>query len=162
MLQCAKLDLISFQVEVRDGFVRRPDLELPATNAFFDKLYALYNFENDQSKWKCVRGEVFTILSGKPDAKLGSSAKSLQQQINDEIVEELREDAENNVIAESAQRYGELLRTGYFKINQSDMSMGVKERERLVVMGATLHQVDNRNYQATVAIVDKYGELLAH
>jgi hypothetical protein len=29
-------------------------------------------------------------------------------------------------------------------------------------MGAILYQVDSRNYQSTIAIVDKYGELVAH
>ena len=29
-------------------------------------------------------------------------------------------------------------------------------------MGAVFHQIDNRNYSATIAVLDKYGELVAH
>jgi len=29
-------------------------------------------------------------------------------------------------------------------------------------MGAVLHPIDNRNFLATVAVVNKYGELVAH
>ena len=36
----------------------------------------------------------------------------------------------------------------------------VKDRERNCVMGAIMHMIDNNNYVVTVAIVDKYGELV--
>jgi hypothetical protein len=29
-------------------------------------------------------------------------------------------------------------------------------------MGAIMHPIDNRNYLTTVAIVDEFGELIAH
>lgn len=29
-------------------------------------------------------------------------------------------------------------------------------------MGAVLHPIDNRNFLTTVAVVDKFGELVAH
>ena len=38
----------------------------------------------------------------------------------------------------------------------------IPQRERLTVMGAILHPIDNRNYMATVAIVDKFGDLQCH
>lgn len=38
----------------------------------------------------------------------------------------------------------------------------IKDRERLCVMGALMHQIDANNYIVTVAVVDKYGDLVAH
>jgi len=38
----------------------------------------------------------------------------------------------------------------------------IPQRERLVVMGAVFHPIDNKNYSATIAVLDKYGELVAH
>jgi len=38
----------------------------------------------------------------------------------------------------------------------------IKERERLNVMGVLMHQIDQNNYIVTVAVVDKYGELVAY
>ena len=38
----------------------------------------------------------------------------------------------------------------------------IQQRERLNVMGAILHPIDNRNFMTTIAIVDHYGELVAH
>ena len=36
----------------------------------------------------------------------------------------------------------------------------IKDRERNVIMGTIMHQIDSNNYVVTVAIVDKYGELV--
>lgn len=41
-----------------------------------------------------------------------------------------------------------------------DDNQVVKDRERNCVMGAIMHMIDNNNYVVTVAIVDKYGELV--
>lgn len=38
----------------------------------------------------------------------------------------------------------------------------IPQRERLVVMGAVFHPIDNKNYSTTIAVLDKYGELVAH
>ncbi len=38
----------------------------------------------------------------------------------------------------------------------------IKARERLCVMGALMHQIDANNYIVTIAVVDEYGELIAH
>lgn len=38
----------------------------------------------------------------------------------------------------------------------------IPQRERLTVMGAIMHPIDNRNFLTTVAIVDEFGELVAH
>ena len=38
----------------------------------------------------------------------------------------------------------------------------IKDRDRVSVMGALMHQIDANNYIVTVAVVDKYGELVAH
>lgn len=62
--------------------------------------------------------------------------------------------------------------TGYFKI-QNEMKKEVKktraieedlipQKERLNVMGAIMYPIDNRNFQTTIAVVDQFGELIAH
>jgi hypothetical protein len=38
----------------------------------------------------------------------------------------------------------------------------IKPKERLVVMGAVMHQIDANNYIVTIAVVDKYGNLIHH
>jgi hypothetical protein len=38
----------------------------------------------------------------------------------------------------------------------------IKDRERLNVLGAFMQQIDMHTFVTTVAIVDKYGELVAH
>ena len=38
----------------------------------------------------------------------------------------------------------------------------IKDRERLCVMGALMHQIDANNYIVTIAVVDRFGDLVAH
>lgn len=44
--------------------------------------------------------------------------------------------------------------------NKKHNNVCVKDRERNCVMGAIMHQIDANNYVVTVAVVDKYGELM--
>lgn len=93
-----------------------------------------------------------------------------------ELRDEIKEEAETFVIAKCKDTYRRLLLTGPFTTKDS-MREGyqeeetkrsgwrqdneiVKDRERNVVMGAIMHQIDANNYVVTVAIVDKYGELV--
>ena len=66
-----------------------------------------------------------------------------------------------------------MIQMGFFSIGSENNLQGQKrldayeddiipQRERLTVMGAILHPIDNRNYMATVAIVDKFGDLQCH
>lgn len=38
----------------------------------------------------------------------------------------------------------------------------IKPRERLCVMSALMHQIDANNFIVTIAVVDKYGDLIHH
>lgn len=38
----------------------------------------------------------------------------------------------------------------------------IPQRERLNVLGAVMYPIDGRNFQTTVAVVDQFGELVAH
>ena len=65
-------------------------------------------------------------------------------------------------------KYQDMMNAGYFKIeNQSFFGQEnrrssdkdiIPQRKRLNVMGAIHHQIDNRNFMTTIAIVDKYGQ----
>lgn len=107
--------------------------------------------------------------------------KPFIQSIIDEIKEELREDAESHVINRCRSKYKDLIQMGYFKYREekkqmqgsSRKQMGsaldqnyeedvIPQRERLNVMGAIMHPIDNKNYMSTIAVVNKFGELVAH
>jgi len=95
-----------------------------------------------------------------------------------EVREELREEAELVVINKCREAYKDLLLTGPY--TTQDASQGeidnfnapgrkksggedlIKERERINVLGALMQQIDLHNYVVTVAVLDKYGELVAH
>lgn len=122
---------------------------------------------NKQS-WNIMRAEVIRILV----------SELLTREIIKEVREEIREDAENYVIKRCKQAYRELLMTGPFttkdeslrdeqadqplKKNKRSEGELIKDRDRLSVMGAIMHQIDANNYIVTIAVVDKYGELVAH
>ena len=96
--------------------------------------------------------------------------------------EEIKEEAECFVIARCKEAYKNLLMTGPFTTREiglpEDLLMQdeeqstkrgkkqeaelIKDRDRVSVMGALMHQIDANNYIVTVAVVDKYGELVAH
>lgn len=104
----------------------------------------------------------------------------LQKEMIKEVRDEIQLEAETFVISNCKRAYTELLMTGPFQtiISQSDQHDQpipdqniiknkkseeiIKPKERLHVMGALMHQIDANNYIVTVAVVDKYGELIAH
>jgi len=51
---------------------------------------------------------------------------------------------------------------GRTRKNEEDINSIVPDRPRCTVMGVILQQIDNMNQIVTVAIVDQYGELIAH
>ena len=101
--------------------------------------------------------------------------------------EELREAAEHFVISKCREAYRHLLMTGPFQttsevqparnasLNAPDDATTnkrqatlhketeiIKDRERLCVMGALMHQINANNFIVTVAVVDKLGDLVAY
>ena len=52
------MGLINFEIDIRDDCT---DKELG--NRFFEKMLNMYIIQNDTSKWKFVRREVFNILT---------------------------------------------------------------------------------------------------
>jgi len=82
------------------------------------------------------------------------------------------------VIQKSQERYRKLLMTGPFQCEDltnrqstDDKNGGgssrstadlIPDRPRSTVMGVILQQIDNQNSIVTLAVVDKYGELIAH
>lgn len=106
-------------------------------------------------------------------------AKTFEASIIDEITEELREDAETYVLQKCKSRYKEVVNMGYFKVEkglEKDSKIPEKDkmtdfqiadehvwkRERLVVMGAILYPLDNRNHSTMISIVDENGVVLEH
>lgn len=122
---------------------------------------------NKEDKWNVLRTEIINVL-----------VKILTQEITKEIREELKEEAETFVINKCKENYRQLLMTGPFTTktasadddrNPDDfefesrdklIKQHIKDRERNVVMGVLMHQIDAKNYVATVAVVDEYGELV--
>ena len=106
--------------------------------------------------------------------------KLLLKELIKELKEEIKEEAEAYVIAKCKETYRKLLMTGPFttrdsyddrnyhdsqqveetKGSSSRRTNVIKDRERNVVMGAIMHQIDANNYVVTVAVIDKYGELI--
>jgi len=95
-----------------------------------------------------------------------------------EIKQEMLESAENFVIQECKKTFKDsYINVGPFSCREGQnaenlppmipkkfrkMAPIIPDRERLNVMGVILDKVDNRNSIVTIAIVDKYGELVAN
>ena len=105
----------------------------------------------------------------------------LMTDLKREIIEDMVQRAESFVILRSQERYRKLLMTGPFQCEDltnrqskeerpSGPSRGgrrneeelIPDRPRTTVMGVILQQIDNQNSIVTLAVVDKYGELVAH
>lgn len=98
----------------------------------------------------------------------------LVPELTKEIKDELRQASEQAVLLECQMKYHSLLMTGPFDVNEgSKFSEGhhrnrkaddpiIPDRPRCTVMGVILQQIDNINSIVSLAIVDKYGELLAN
>lgn len=140
-------------------------------NKFFFDMLEKFKYPNDETKWRFLRREIFEIISSKSQDSLRGQ-KSFLVSILDEIKQELKEDAEKQILRECSETYRELIETGYFKCQTENRQASqsrraieediIPQRERLNVMGAIFHQIDNRNYATTIAVVDQYGELVAH
>ena len=88
-----------------------------------------------------------------------------------ELREELTEIGEKAVVKAAQEQYRNLLMTGPFDCEVFGESNGrrrgteddiLPDRPRCTVMSVILQQIDTSNSIVTVAIVDKYGELVAH
>lgn len=78
------------------------------------------------------------------------------------------------VILKCREQYKELLLTGPYTTQEGGSGMDnfsrkkpgsedlIKERERINVAGALMQQIDAFNYVVTVAVTDRFGELVAH
>ena len=105
----------------------------------------------------------------------------LQREIVKEIRDEIKEEAENFVIARCKEAYRDMCYTGPFTTSDPNMRFDhrqieevagrrgkkndgdvIKDRDRLNVVGAIMHQIDVNNYIVTVAVVNKYGDLVSH
>ena len=140
-----------------------------------DFLKGLYmqNPESNTDQWNILRKETINILVD----------QLLTKEIIKELREEIKEEAESFVIARCKEAYKNLLMTGPFTTRelgiQDDMAMPdqeeqpgkrgkkqeaelIKDRDRVSVMGALMHQIDANNYIVTIAVVSQYGELIAH
>lgn len=128
--------------------------------------------ESQADSWNILRTEIIDLLVD----------KILMKELIKELREEIKEEAEAFVIAKCKEVYRNLLKTGPFSTKEvgpndemqryaADEEIKrsgsrkqdneiIKDRERNVVMGATMHQIDANNYVVTVAIVDKWGELV--
>lgn len=118
-----------------------------------------------------------------PNPMMSSSvkgAKTFEASIIDEIIEELKEDAETFVLQKCKSRYKEIVNMGYFKVEKglekgegkpqekdkmTDFQIAdehVWKRERLVVMGAILYPLDSKNFSTMISIVDEDGVVQEH
>ena len=84
-------------------------------NKYFQQLQDMFSIQNDDSKWKNLRMEVFQHLS--QTSHDGKGKKSFYEVILDEVKNELKEDSEKCVLEEAREKYEQILATGYFKIN---------------------------------------------
>ena len=125
--------------------------------------------ESQADQWNILRTEIIDLLV----------EKLLINELIKELREEIKEEVEAYVIAKCKETYRRLLMTGPFTTKEVAPGEGyqdqqeetkragrrqdneiIKDRERNCVMGAIMHQIDANNYVVTVAIVEKYGELV--
>lgn len=161
--QCEKTGLI--RVEIKIDHSKKEE--------FKDMLASFYMQKMEGSRdWNIMRSEVIRILY----------EDILSKEIVKEIRDEIKEEAENFVIARCKETYKDMCYTGPFTTADGTMSSEhrlvdqelqgkrgkkhdgdvIKDRDRLNVMGCLMHQIDQNNYLVTVAIVNKYGDLVAH
>ena len=158
--QCEKSNLVTVKIEV-DPNKKQDIIEFLEDNYMADR--------HIKENWNIMRAEVITILVN----------KILEPEIIKEVRDEIREEAESFVVNKCKNLYKELLMTGPFQTStvdaltikqpeQKKKGKGaadgeiIKDRERLCVMGALMHQIDANNYIVTIAVVDRFGDLVAH
>jgi len=165
ILQNESLGLITFEISIEDNCQ-----DEKIGNSFFEKMFNNFKFPDDLSKWRFVRREIFEFISSTAQDR---NQKSFLVSILEEVRNELKEDAEKFVLSECSEKYQTLLEMGYFRSSETTESRVqdprravdedyIQQRERLNVMGAIMHPIDARNYLTTIAVVDQYGELVAH
>lgn len=117
----------------------------------------------DGNQWNILRSEVIKTLLERLNSK----------ELEREVREELKEEAEHVIIFKCKEQYKELILTGPYTTQEGGAGIDfskkrtgtedlIKERERINVAGAIMQQIDNFNYVVTVAVLDRYGELVAH
>lgn len=157
--QCEKSNLVTVKIEL-DPSKKQDIIEFLEENYMAER--------HVKESWNIMRAEVITILVN----------KILEPEIIKEVRDEIREEAESFVVSKCKNLYKELLMTGPFQTTavesltvrqpeQKKKGKGldgeiIKDRERLCVMGALMHQIDANNYIVTIAVVDRFGDLVAH
>jgi transcription elongation factor SPT6 len=158
ILQNHSLGLITFDIVIKDDCQ-----DDKIGNKYFQNMLEKYRFPDDTTKWRFLRREIFEIISSTVTNNRGQ--KSFLLSIVDEIKQELTEDAEKFVLRQSAEKYKALIQTGFFTLDNQRQNQDndrrrpieediIKQRERLTVMGAIMHPIDNRNFVTTIAVVD--------
>jgi len=158
--QCEKSNLVTVKIEV-DPNKKQDIIEFLEDTYMADR--------HVKENWNIMRAEVITLLVN----------KILEPEIIKEVRDEIREEAESFVVNKCKHLYREMLMTGPFQTTavesltvrqpeQKRKGKGgfegeiIKDRERLCVMGALMHQIDANNYIVTIAVVDRFGDLVAH
>lgn len=78
-------------------------------------MFEKFKFPDDTTKWRFLRREIFEIFSAQ-STQANKGQKSFLTSILDEIKIELKEDAEISINTSCSEKYRELMKTGYFKI----------------------------------------------
>jgi transcriptional accessory protein Tex/SPT6 len=156
--QCEKTGLI--KVEIKGDAAKREE--------FKEQLASFYMQRVEGSRdWNIMRSEVIRILY----------EDILSKEIVKEIRDEIKEEAENFVITRCKEAYREMCLTGPFTTTDPNVGIRfnedvgekrgkkydgdvIKDRDRLNVAGAIMHQIDQNNFIVTVAFVNKYGDLV--
>lgn len=125
--------------------------------------------------WNKMRMEVINLLLGNFNNSGVWEAGILMKELIKEVKEEIQAEAETCVINKCKLEYQNLLLTGPFSVGQTDGYVQhqessnkkkqeeiIKPKDRICVLGTLMHQIDANNYIVTVAIVDKFGELVYH
>jgi hypothetical protein len=154
---------------------------LPDKDEYFRKIFEKYDdggleIGTSKDSWKLARHKIMTNFMKEPNPMMSSSikgAKTFEQSIIEEIVEEMREDAETHVLSQCKNKYKDIVSMSYFKIekgiekegfkendNQDDFQLAdekVWKKDKIVVMGAILYPLDSKNFQTMIAIVGEDG-----
>jgi hypothetical protein len=100
--------LIKYSIVIHDKNEEEIKLnKIPINYAYLRHVFEKYWPQDDQSKWSIPTREVFGMLSGSIQG--GPPGMSFLQSIIDEVVSELKDDAENFVIQECSQKYLDLI-----------------------------------------------------
>lgn len=110
ILQNEEKGLINYHIQIRDD---SPDEKIG--NRYFLKMFEMYRVNDDQSKYRFLRREIFEIISQTQANSRGQ--KSFLMSIMDEIRVELKEDAEKYVLRQCTGKYREMINTCYFSLD---------------------------------------------